>query len=302
MSVEPTIIHDVPARPTRPDDSHKGTFGTVIVIGGCATMPGAPALSARAALRSGAGLVKIASDQTTLATALCITPSATGICQTGSTAHDWEAIQNADPQQRAVLAVGPGWGTQASHAALLKALLDGPRPIVLDADGLNVLAALCCKDWFDARRLAERNAALVLTPHPGEFLRLADSAPQDAPVHASPTNPSERPAAAAALAQLFGATVVLKGQQTVVSPREGGRVYRNATGNPALATAGTGDVLTGVLASLMAQGMPAFEAACLATFLHGAAADQWAKTHGQAGLLASDLCDALPKVLTFPPT
>ncbi len=306
MTHEPTFTDQVPDPPARPDDGHKGTFGTVIVIGGCPTMPGAPALAARSALRSGAGLVKLATDPRTLAVSLAITPSATGVRLAGNAEACAEAIERADPQGRAVLAVGPGWGAHHGpdgptdeRAALLSWLLDdsaNPRKIVLDADGLNVLASMN-QGAHHRHGPPTHRGERVLTPHPGEFRRLAASLPSSLAIDADPTDAQQRPQAAAAMARAFGAVVVLKGQRTVVSDRSGRRVYRNDTGNPALSTAGTGDVLTGLIAGLMAQGMSAFEAACLGVWAHGTAGDVWAETHGRAGLLAPELADALPSAL-----
>ncbi len=275
---DPTDLETVPAAPApppRPRDGHKGTFGTVIVVGGCATMIGAPAIAARAACRSGVGLVKIAAERAVLPFALTIEPSATGCVL-----EDAASVAAADPRRAAVLAVGPGFGD--GHDELVLALLDGPRAMVLDADGLNALAR--------SGRAAQRAAPLILTPHPGEFRRLAE--PLD--IALSPTDPGERSRAAAALAQAHDGVVVLKGADTVVS--DGRRVYVNQTGNVALATAGSGDVLTGVAAALLAAGMTPFDAAVLAVYAHGLAADAWSDRHGPAGLRAQDLADELPLV------
>lgn len=261
-------ITDLPTAPPRPDDAHKGTFGTVVVIGGNATMLGAPALTTRAALRAGAGLVKIAAPPEVLPHILTIEPSATGL-----------SVSEAR-QEEAVFAVGPGLGADVDLAAVLPP----DRPTVLDADGLNALA----------RALPSAPALpspLVLTPHPGEFRRLA--APLN--ISADPTQPDQRPDAAAQLARALNCTVVLKGRHTVVT--DGDRCYLNPTGNPALSTAGTGDVLTGLIASLIAQGMTVFDAACLGVHTHGEAADQWATRWGASGMLARELADGIPSVL-----
>lgn len=281
-------ITAVPDPTTRPDDAHKGTFGTVIVVGGCPTMPGAPAIAARAAFRAGAGLVKLAAAPDVLAVALTIEPGATGIAL-GSRATDShqqrQAIDHADPDQNAVLAIGPGMGTSDAAGRLVETLLHTPRPIVLDADGLNLLAQI-------PHRHRDGDWPLVLTPHPGEYRRLAQRLNLDF----DPTDPAQRPAAAAALADAHRAVVVLKGRHTVVT--DGRHIYLNDTGNPALATAGSGDVLTGVVASLIAQGMTALDAAIRAVHAHGRAADLWAQTHGRRGLLARELADHLPAALS----
>ncbi len=268
--------------PSRPRDGHKGTFGTVIVVGGCPTMVGAPALCSAAAFRAGAGLVKLATLAQVLPHALTIEPGATGIVLLGRTREDLRLLDRADPDARAVLAVGPGMG-DAWPMTLVTSLLRGPRPVVLDADGLNRLAA------FGRPRLGD--APLVMTPHPGEFRRLA----QPLGIAADPTNVKQRPQAAAALAQAHRAVVVLKGYRTVVS--DGTRRYINTTGNPALATAGSGDVLTGVIAALLAQGMAPFDAAALGAYLHGLAGDMWAEYCGPSGLTARDLALQLPSAI-----
>lgn len=276
-----TLIDRVPEPPMRPGEAHKGTFGTVIVVGGSSTMIGAPALCARAALRSGAGLVKIATTADVLPYALTIEPSATGVLLTGEDNGWRRGIHAADPESKAVLAVGPGMGLAEGGGQKVLALLRGGRKIVLDADGLNLLART-------ARPRPHSSADIVLTPHPGEFERLA----KPLGITDCPTDANTRPAAAAKLARAHHGVVLLKGRHTVVT--DGERMYVNQTGNPALATAGCGDVLTGVIAALMAQGAPAFDAAVLGAYLHGLAADRWADRHGRSGLRARDLADELP--------
>ncbi|MEM0913187.1 MAG: NAD(P)H-hydrate dehydratase [Planctomycetota bacterium] len=268
------------ALPPRPADGHKGTFGTVVVVGGSATMPGAAAMAARAAFRGGAGLVKVVAEQAVLDRVLAIEPSATGVAsgERLDAGGVIEALRAADPDGRAVLAVGPGLGRSAE--AILPAVSNDTRPLVLDADGLNALAA-------SGRRL-RRRAPSVLTPHPGECRRLADALQ----LRIDPTDPATRPEVARRLAEMHEAVFVLKGAGTVVS--DGQRTYVNDTGNVAMATAGMGDVLTGVTAALLAAGMPAYDAACLAVWLHGAAGDLWAHRHWDRGLLARDLADLLP--------
>jgi NAD(P)H-hydrate epimerase len=272
-------VQELPGVPLRPAESHKGTFGTVIVVGGSALMPGAPALCAAGALRSGVGLVKIASHPNVIPAAISIEPSATGIALNGR--DDLEQIDAADPKGEAILAVGPGLGGSDWAAHIVGTLVRGHRPMVFDADALTLLAMR-----GDLHRGAP--APLVLTPHPGEFARLA----RPLGIHDSPTDPETRPSAAAKLAQAHRAVVVLKGQHTIVT--DGRKVYINRTGNPALATAGSGDVLTGTIAALMAQGLDAFDAAQLGTYLHGLAGDLWNHQHGPSGLTARDLANLLP--------
>jgi len=274
-------ITELPRVPQRPVGAHKGTFGMVIVVGGCATMIGAPALCASAALRAGAGLVKLAVPQAVLATAIGIEPGATGVILNQEVGVTMDRLDEADPQRRAVLAVGPGMGQGNASKELVGRLLEGDRSIVLDADGLNLLASMGCPQF-------QPEPQWVLTPHPGEFLRLAKSAG----ITADPKDAGSRVEAAAGLAQAYRAVVVLKGHQTVVT--DGQRVYVNPSGNPALATAGSGDVLTGLISGLMAQGVTRVEAAVLGVYLHGLAGDRWAVRHGESGLTARDLADELP--------
>ncbi len=274
----------MPAAPARPRDAHKGTFGTVVVVGGSATMIGAPALAAGAALRIGAGLAKLAVPQHILPFCLIIEPGATGIAIDPAAGERAMGAIDANTDDKTVLAVGPGMGVGREQQELIEAILRRPARVVLDADGLNNLAQLA-----DAPSVPR--CPLVLTPHPGEFHRLAEPAR----VRSSPTDPDQRPAAARELAVAYNAIVVLKGHQTVIA--DGRRTAINATGNPALATAGSGDVLTGAIAGLMAQGMEPFDAAVLGAHLHGLAADCWADHHGHAGLTADRLADHLPVAL-----
>ncbi len=267
----------LPALPHRPKDGHKGTFGTVVVIGGCATMLGAPCFCALGALRSGAGLVRLAVPSALLLPALSLVPSAIGLELPDRAGAAFVAA--LDPH--AVVVVGPGLGAVPARAELLRALWAGPQRLLIDGDGLTLLAELAAK-------LPPRRATTVLTPHPGEAARLTAACA----LAADPLAAAERGAAALALAQRFAAVVVLKGAGTVIS--DGTRRAFNRTGGPALAIPGSGDVLGGAIAGLMAQGMEAFAAAWLGTHLHGLAGDLWTKRHGPVGLIAQDLAALLP--------
>lgn len=277
-------VDDTPKPPPRPADSHKGTYGTVIVIGGCDTMIGAPALCARAAFRSGAGLVKIACPHTIVPHVLTIEPSATGIGLGQDPGEALAMIDRADPSLRAVLAVGPGMGRDEANAEFIRELVCGKRPVVLDADGLRLLATQLEVD----PAAIDTHGPLVLTPHPGEFKRLAEALD----IAANPTDPAQRVDAATTLAHQLNCTVLLKGQHTVIA--QPGQFSINPTGNAALATAGSGDVLTGMIASLIAQGMDLFNATRLGAYVHGLAAENWSKQHGLRGLRAIELADWLP--------
>ncbi len=284
----PTPTHEasLPDLPARPGDGHKGTFGTVIVIGGCQTMIGAPALTAWAALRAGVGLVKSLVDPVLSLMVPAMLESVTDVAWDGSIHHLLVALDEADPKATAVLAVGPGWGRNLRRKVMLQQLLMQPRSMVIDADGLFALALLL-KDHTSVAL----NHRVILTPHPGEFARLAE--PLNITPH--PKSEAERTHAAKQLADRLQATVILKGAGSVIT--DGKHVSINQTGNACLATAGTGDVLTGVAASLLAQGMTPFDAAVLAAHLHGLAGDLWRDQQGKAGLLATELADLLPKVM-----
>lgn len=270
--------------PDRPDNAHKGTFGTVIVIGGSTNMIGAPALTAGGALRGGAGLVRIAAPSSVLPWILSAEPCATGVTFSGSVEARIEAIERADPGHHAVLAIGPGLGHIDDGERMIIALMHCQRTIVLDADGLNLLAKT-------GQQRASRGNTLVMTPHPGEFERLARSAQ----IRRDPTDPEQRVAGATELAVAHDAVVALKGQHTVVSDGKQHAVCKY--GNPALATAGTGDVLTGLIAALLAQGMDAFEATRLAVDTHALAGDLWHKQFGPRGLTAKTLLTLLPRAM-----
>ncbi|MCC7193466.1 MAG: NAD(P)H-hydrate dehydratase [Phycisphaeraceae bacterium] len=277
-------VETIPAAPDRPPDSHKGTFGMVIVVGGSTTMIGAPALCARAAFRGGAGLVKIATIAEILPYALTIEPSATGIALPPDSGEAMRLIDEADPQMRAVIALGPGLGQSKLSRVLVDEILRGKRTVVLDADGLNLLA-------MTGKPRIETGSAVVMTPHPGEFIRLA----QPLGISERPTDPCTRSVAASKLADAHHAVIVLKGKGTIVCSPQPRKGYLNTTGNAALATAGSGDILTGLIAALLAQNMAPFEAAVLAVYLHGLAADLWLQEYGAAGMRAMDLADLLPK-------
>jgi ADP-dependent NAD(P)H-hydrate dehydratase len=270
----------LPALPHRPKDGHKGTFGTVVVIGGCATMLGAPCFCALGALRCGAGLVRLATPPTLQSPALTLVPSAISM----DLPDDAGAAFVAGLDAHAVVVVGPGLGATQSRRKLLRALWGAPQRLVLDGDALTLLAEL-------VETLPARTGALVLTPHPGEAARLTRSFA----IPLDPLAPAQRAVAAAALALRFAAVITLKGAGTVVS--DGVRSALNRTGGPALAIPGSGDVLSGAIAGLMAQGLPAFAAAHLGVHLHGLAGDLWTRHHGASGLIAQDLAALLPDAI-----
>jgi NAD(P)H-hydrate epimerase len=271
----------------RPRDveAHKGTHGHLAVIAGSLGKTGAAILVARAAARAGTGLVTVGCPRTVLPLV------AGGLLE----AMTWPlpddgagALAYPDPEPyRALLAdkraavVGPGIGTSPEREALVQWLVTTRAlPLVLDADALNCLAAL-----GPGHERPAAAAPLVLTPHPGEMARLARLSTQEVQ--------GDRLAAARGAAAAYGAIVVLKGARTITAAPDG-RAWINLSGNPGLAAGGTGDVLAGIIGSLLAQGHAAEEAAMLGVFLHGYAADRVAARRGMIGMLASDLFEELP--------
>lgn len=244
-------------------DAHKGQHGRVLAIGGDHGFGGAIRLCAEAALRSGAGLVSVATREAHIGPLLTARPEAMPRAVEDAAALRI-LIEPAD-----VLALGPGLGHGEWSRTLFDAALESGVPAVIDADGLN--------------RLAESNrraSNCVLTPHPGEAARLLKCSVADIE--------ADRFAAARALAVGFEAVVVLKGAGSIVAAPDETPVVISA-GNPGMASGGMGDVLTGIIAALRAQGLPAFQAACAGALLHSAAADMAAREGGERGLLASDL-------------
>jgi NAD(P)H-hydrate epimerase len=270
--------------PLRPAAGHKGSFGHALIVAGSEGKTGAAALAAVAATRSGAGLVTVAcpAGLNDILEIKCTEAMTAPVADTSerslATAAAGELLELA--AARDVVALGPGIGRSAETTKLVEGLVPRLRqPLVIDADGLFAFAG-------EPERLATRKAPTVLTPHPGEAAGLLG-------VTAAKLN-ADRVGAARELAQRSGAVVLLKGAASVTAAPDG-RVVVNPTGGPALGSGGTGDVLTGVVAGLVAQGMQAFEAAALAAFVHGAAADRLAASGGSSGLLAGDLASALPE-------
>lgn len=282
--------------PARPKDAHKGRFGHLLIVAGSRGMGGAAVLAARAAVRSGAGLVTAAvpgSLQNALVSAvpealtLGLPETSTGGISAGAAGLLREAHAS---RTFTALAVGPGLGTHAKTASAVAGLLGSLGvPAVLDADALNLLAAQSRAQV--KKLLAGRGAPVVLTPHPGEAARLLrlDAGGVEA----------DREGAAKELARFFSGVCLLKGAGTLVT--DGKRLYRNATGNAGLAKGGSGDVLTGLIAGLWTQRLKAgskdsgFPAACLGAYLHGLAADLALRETTSRCLTASDVIAALPR-------
>ncbi len=273
----------MPEIESRPADSHKGDYGRLLFIGGCRNMSGAIAMAASAALRSGAGLVSVATAE-----------SAQSVVANYNPCYMTVGVEE-DPQGRMavsaeqlnlaveglgnfdVLAIGPGMGQSESGQALVTELYreyDGP--MVIDADGLNNLQSL--EDAAGPR---------VLTPHPGELKRLANKLSFEWP---EIRGTQER--LASQLAAEYQVTLVLKGSETLVT--DGKDAFYNTTGNPGMATAGSGDVLTGIVAAILAQQFSPVHGAMLSAYLHGLAGDLAVEDIGELSLIATDLIEYLP--------
>ncbi len=267
----------------RDPDSHKGDYGRLLFVGGCRNMSGAIAMSASAVLRSGAGLV-------TVATSLSAQPIVAGYnpCyMTAGLPEDSQGVMklNMDQLDEAVggldkfdvLAMGPGMGQSAAATALMDEIYQRfEGPMVIDADGLNNLSSL--EDAAGPR---------VLTPHPGELRRLLSMLERNCSDQREDQQRQGRQ-----LAADYQVTLLLKGSETLVT--DGVDAYYNSTGNPGMATAGCGDVLTGVIAALLAQQFDPLPAALLGAYLHGLAGDLAVEDIGEISLIATDLIEYLP--------
>lgn len=281
MSVLPRLqlVSSLPSAPHRSGDAHKGDFGRALVIAGSRGMSGAACLAGVAALRGGSGLVTVAVPETILDIVAGYEPSyltrpLPADQQGRLTDAALASLADVLIHQTAV-AIGPGLGQSASlQEFVTRAYSEISVPSVFDADALNLLA----KRPYLLKR-AEGAAPRILTPHPGEFVRLTgldmETLKQNSQQHATE------------FAQRHGVILVLKGQNTLIT--DGNRVAINSTGNNGMATGGSGDVLTGLLVSLLAQGMPPFEAAQFGVYLHGLAGDLAATELSKPGLIASDL-------------
>jgi NAD(P)H-hydrate epimerase len=277
-----TEAADVAQRlPSRAADAHKRSLGAVALLGGSAGMSGAVVLAANAAVRAGAGYVTAGVTSAIDAVVSVAVPEVLTQVVTDHDVLGPDALDAFGPvvERAGVLAVGPGLGRGEPQAALVGRVLDEiGLPVVLDADALNVLAG-------DTGALQKRAAPSVLTPHPAELARLLDVSVADIQ--------DDRLRSVRRAAERFGCIVLLKGFRTLVA-EPGGKVVVNPTGGPELATAGTGDVLTGAIATLLAAGLDAFEGAWMGAYLHGLAGGVAAE-HGVRGVSAGDVAQALPE-------
>jgi len=270
----------------RKADTHKGNYGHLLVIAGSPGKAGAAVMTARGALRTGTGLVSIATPnnlvpiiQSHIAEAMCV-PAAESIEGTlgmGSTEELFKAAAGMT-----ACAIGPGLSTHFETAQVVRDLVQRLTvPAIIDADGLNALAG-----HLDILKRAK--SPVILTPHPGEMGRLLGMSSAEVQ--------KDRINIALDFAKTYRVILVLKGAGTVVAAPDG-QVFINSTGNPGMATGGTGDVLTGMIGGFLAQGQPALQAACLGVYLHGLAGDLAAKEKGEAALLAGDLIEKIPEAI-----
>jgi ADP-dependent NAD(P)H-hydrate dehydratase len=283
LSTRVEWVKALPVLPRRRPEGHKGDYGRVLVVAGGRGMAGAAALVGAAALRSGAGLVRVACPAEVQPTVAGLEPSyMTYPLENDSHGHV-RFLANRPVLERLldgadVLVMGPGMGQSEEARNLVRWVVETARvPTVLDADALNLLAG-------QTEVLGHLRRPVVLTPHPGEFARLTDRPVAEIQ--------ADRQTHAMGLARAEHLVVVLKGAGTIVT--DGVRVYVNTTGNPGMATGGSGDVLGGVIAALIGQGLPAFAAAQLGVYVHGLAGDIARDQNGEVGLIAGDIVDALP--------
>lgn len=261
----------------RPEDIHKGQCGRVLIIAGSRGMAGAAVLAARGALKSGAGLVKTAVPYELFNILQTAVPQAT--CMDVS-----EGFSSRSLEIYGAVAIGPGIGVdKENHEMIASVLSQYSGTVVIDADGLNTL----CSYSNSPEIIKESKASVIITPHPGEGNRLL------AALGEGSIDELGREKAAEVLSERTGAAVLLKGAGTVVA-MSGHKTYINTTGNPGMATGGSGDVLTGVIAALAAYGTDPFDAVRSGAYIHGLAGDIAAEKYGQWGMTAVEIEEALP--------
>ncbi len=270
--------------PHRPADGHKGDFGKLLLVAGSTGLTGAAALATKSALRAGCGLAKIGTPATVLPIIAAMIPEATGLALPDVGKRGALALRGLGQVRQAAaehdaIAIGPGLGQHHETFELVRRLVATlDQPIVIDADGLNALAG---HDAFSAKR----QVPLVVTPHPGEFRRLSGET--------VPVEIHERIAMARSFAAEHQVVLVLKGSPSIVVSPDGS-CYLNPTGNSGMATGGSGDVLTGLIGSLLAQGLTPIDAAISGTYLHGLAGDFAAEELTERALIAGDIVDFIP--------
>lgn len=272
--------------PKRREDTHKGDFGHVLILAGSPGMTGAAFLASQAAIRSGSGLVtcgipaslnQIMETKLTEVMTLPLQETKTGSFSISAVKSILDFSEKAD-----AIAIGPGISRHKDTLKLVRILLKKVRkPVILDADGIMALVG-------KLDRLRKRKAPTILTPHPGEMARLINKNVKVVQVLRSKL--------ALDFAKKYGVTLVLKGHGTVVSSPKG-EVYVNKTGNSGMSTAGSGDVLTGMITSFVGQGVSPYSAAAIGVYLHGMAGDMAAREKGRLGMIAGDIIDKIPNAI-----
>lgn len=272
--------------PPRAADTHKGTYGHVLVVGGSTGMTGAVTMTACAALRSGAGLVTAAlpEDLVPILDGTTMEVMSRALPATGQGSISVEALPAIETLLgiSSACAVGPGMSRYQEAAAIIHFILEKSGvPVLIDADGINALES-------DPGVLRDRQVPVVITPHPRELARLTGLTVEQIQ--------HDRMGIASGYATKWGITIVLKGNHTVVAGPTG-EIYINSSGNPGMATAGSGDVLSGIIAGFIAQGLNTQQAAVAGVYIHGRAGDQAAAEIGQRGMIAGDIIEYLPYTL-----
>ena len=266
--------------PTRDRNAHKGDFGRVLIVAGSVGYTGAPVLAANAALRAGAGLIFVGTPEAVypIVAQKLDEPMVFPLACDGEGRLNTRAIPELLRRLEGCDAclLGPGLGRSPAILDVTEALLTQARcPVILDADGIN-----CLEGHIDV--LGRAACPVILTPHEGEFRRLGG-------------DPEDRYESAKALAKTWGVTVLLKGHRSLIVTPD--KVWLNATGNPGMATGGSGDVLAGILLALLGQGLAPGEAAAAAAWLHGSVGDYCAEAFGEYGMTPSDMIANLPYFL-----
>lgn len=278
--------------PKRPENAHKGTFGRILIIGGSKFYMGAPYLVAASSYRSGAGLVTLASIENVCnfvvrklpEVTLLPLPEENGVISKGLDSV-YEKLKEFAKDD--VVVVGPGLSTKPAVANFIEALFtlrDLPK-LIIDGDGINILSKI--NEWWEI--FDEHNIQAVLTPHPKEFSRLTNLGVEE--IQKDRENLAKYYAA-----NVWGQTLVLKGANTIIASHSG-EIYLSPFANPLLATAGTGDILSGILAGMLAQGLTPFDASNVSVYIHGLCGEELKKDFGSSGAIASDLLIKIPKIL-----
>ncbi|MFZ3073223.1 MAG: NAD(P)H-hydrate dehydratase [Thermodesulfobacteriota bacterium] len=274
----------------RKKNTHKGTYGHTLVIGGSIGKTGAPYMAALGAMRAGAGLATIAlpksldrgMDEKTIEVMTCPLPETTGL-MLGDISFS-ETVKAMKGKTSVVIGPGLGGGDTFGYVRrVVEKCVELDMPLVIDADGLNALS----EDVSVLKKASKKGGRIVITPHPGEVARLFGVKAKDVQF--------DRIGFAQRLFKETGCTVVLKGAGTIVASKE--KIFINPTGNPGMASAGTGDVLSGIIGAFLSQGIPDVLAACAAVYIHGLCGDEVAKKRGEIGMLATDILNELPVII-----